>query len=88
MNRRQPIGSIAGAAAATAADMRVSHTKDAKPAFAAVAPDRHQPGPLPLKPARFPGLANALLTSHNDHEDAGARAPQQLRNRFRKESAS
>ncbi|HEX8115120.1 MAG TPA: Fe-Mn family superoxide dismutase [Kofleriaceae bacterium] len=72
MNRRQAIGSIAGTVAATAAAVRVSHAKDAKPAFAPVAPGGHKPVPLPFNPAKLPGLSEKLLTSHHDNNYAGA----------------
>ena len=72
MNRRQAIGSIAGAVAATAVAARASHAKDAKPAFAPVAPGGHKPVPLPFNPAKLPGLSEKLLTSHHDNNYAGA----------------
>jgi Fe-Mn family superoxide dismutase len=72
MNRRQAIGSIAGTVAATAAAVRVSHAKDAKPAFAPLAPGGHKPVPLPFNPAKLPGLSEKLLASHHDNNYAGA----------------
>jgi Fe-Mn family superoxide dismutase len=72
MNRRQAIGSIAGAVAVTAATVRISHAKDAKPAFAPVAPGGHKPVPLLFNPAKLPGLSEKLLTSHHDNNYAGA----------------
>jgi hypothetical protein len=49
MNRRQAIGSIAGAVAATAAATRITHAKGAeKPALTPVAPGGHKPVPLPF----------------------------------------
>lgn len=72
MNRRQAIGSIAGTVAATAAAVRVSHAKDAKPAFAPVEPGGHKPVPLAFHPAKLPGLSEKLLTSHHDNNYAGA----------------
>src|ERR1044071_9663719 len=72
MNRRQAIGSIAGTVAATAAAVRVSHAKDAKPTFAPVEPGGHKPVPLPFNPAKLPGLSEKLLTSHHDNNYAGA----------------
>ncbi len=72
MNRRQAIGSIAGTVAAAAATVRVAHAKDAKPAFAPVAPGGHKPVPLPFTPSKLPGLSEKLLTSHHDNNYAGA----------------
>jgi Fe-Mn family superoxide dismutase len=72
MNRRQAIGSIAGTVAATAAAVRVSHAKDARPAFAPVEPGGHKPVPLPFNPAKLPGLSERLLTSHHDNNYTGA----------------
>src|SRR3954469_7471183 len=72
MNRRQAIGSIAGTVAVTAAAVRVSHAKDAKPAFAPVAPGGHKPVPLPFNPSKASGLSEKLLTSHHDNNYAGA----------------
>ena len=72
MNRRQAIGSIAGAVAATAAATRVSHAKPEKPALAPVAAGGHKPVPLPFNPAKLPGLSEKLLTSHHDNNYAGA----------------
>jgi Fe-Mn family superoxide dismutase len=72
MNRRQAIGSIAGAVAVTTAATRVSHAKTDKPAFAPVAPGSHKPVPLPFNAAKLPGLSEKLLTSHHDNNYAGA----------------
>jgi Fe-Mn family superoxide dismutase len=72
MNRRQALGSIAGTVAATAVAARAAHAKDAKPAFAPVAPGKHKPVALPFNPAKLPGLSEKLLTSHHDNNYAGA----------------
>ncbi len=70
MNRRQAIGSIAGAVAATAAVTRVSEAKT--PPLTPVAPGAHKPVPLPFNAAKLPGLSEKLLTSHHDSNYAGA----------------
>ncbi len=70
MNRRQAIGSIAGAVAATAAVTRVSHAKT--PPLTPVAAGAHKPVPLPFNAAKLPGLSEKLLTSHHDNNYAGA----------------
>jgi superoxide dismutase, Fe-Mn family len=70
MNRRQAIGSIAGAVAATAAVTRVSHAK--APPLAPVAAGAHKAVPLPFNAAKLPGLSEKLLTSHHDNNYAGA----------------
>jgi len=72
MNRRQAIGSIAGAVAVTAAATRISHAKNDKPAFAPAAPGSHKPVPLPFNAAKLPGLSEKLVTSHHDNNYAGA----------------
>src|SRR5215212_5614469 len=73
MNRRQAIGSIAGAVAATAAATRITHAKGAeKPALTPVAPGGHKPVPLPFSAAKLQGLSEKLLTSHHDNNSAGA----------------
>lgn len=71
MNRRQAIGSLAGAVAATAA-ARMSHAKVDKPALTPVAPGGHKPVALPFDPAKLQGLSDKLLTSHHDNNYAGA----------------
>ena len=70
MNRRQAIGSIAGAVAVTAA---IAQTSDAKtPPFTPVAPGAHKAVPLPFNAAKLTGLSEKLLTSHHDNNYAGA----------------
>ena len=72
MNRRQSIGTIAGAVVATVAATRVSSAQGKKPALTPVAPGGHKPVPLPFNPAKLPGLSEKLLTSHHDNNYAGA----------------
>ena len=72
MNRRQAIGSIAGAVAATAAATRISYAKGEKPALTPVAPGTHKPVALPFNPGKLPGLSEKLLASHHDNNYAGA----------------
>jgi superoxide dismutase, Fe-Mn family len=70
MNRREAIGSLAGAVAITAAATHSSHAKT--PALAPVAPGAHKAVRLPFDPAKLPGLSEKLLTSHHDNNYAGA----------------
>ncbi|HEY5950007.1 MAG TPA: superoxide dismutase [Kofleriaceae bacterium] len=70
MNRRQAIGSIAGAVAATAIVPRASHAKT--PPFTPIAAGAHKVVPLPFNPAKLSGLSEKLLTSHHDNNYAGA----------------
>jgi Fe-Mn family superoxide dismutase len=72
MNRRQAIGSIAGAVAVTAAATRISNAKTDKAALAPVAAGGHKPVPLPFNAAKLQGLSEKLLTSHHDNNYAGA----------------
>ena len=72
MNRRESIGTIAGAVVATVAASRVSLAKGDKPALTPVAPGGHKPAPLPFNPAKLTGLSEKLLTSHHDNNYAGA----------------
>jgi Fe-Mn family superoxide dismutase len=72
MNRRQSIGTIAGAVVATVAASRVSFAKGEKPALTPVAPGGHKPVPLPFNPAKLTGLSEKLVTSHHDNNYAGA----------------
>jgi Fe-Mn family superoxide dismutase len=72
MNRRQSIGTIAGAVVATVAAARVSSAEARKPALAPVAPGGHKPVPLPFNPTKLAGLSDKLLTSHHDNNYAGA----------------
>jgi Fe-Mn family superoxide dismutase len=72
MNRRQSIGSIAGAVVATVAATRISAAKGEKPPVSPVAPGGHKPVPLPFNAAKLPGLSEKLLTSHHDNNYAGA----------------
>ncbi|HEY0480507.1 MAG TPA: Fe-Mn family superoxide dismutase [Kofleriaceae bacterium] len=73
MNRRESIGSIAGAVVATVAATRVSFAKAAeKPALTPVALGGHKPVPLPFNPAKLTGLSEKLLTSHHDNNYTGA----------------
>ena len=70
MNRRQAIGSIAGAVVATAAVTPVSHAK--APPLTPVPPGAHKAVALPFNAAKLPGLSEKLLTSHHDNNYAGA----------------
>ena len=70
MNRRQAIGSLAGAVVATAAATSTSHAKT--PPFTPVAAGGHKPVPLPFNPAKLTGLSEKLLVSHHDNNYAGA----------------
>lgn len=70
MNRRQAIGSIAGAVAATAAVTRDSHAKT--PPLTPVAAGAHKAVPLPFNAAKLSGLSEKLLTSHHGNNYAGA----------------
>jgi Fe-Mn family superoxide dismutase len=70
MNRRQAIGSIAGAVAATTAVTRISYAKTAP--FTPVAAGAHKAAPLPFNAAKLTGLSEKLLTSHHDNNYAGA----------------
>jgi superoxide dismutase, Fe-Mn family len=72
MNRRQAIGTIAGAVVATTAASRVSSARGEKPAFKPVAPGAHKTVPLSFNPAKLPGLSEKLLVSHHDNNYAGA----------------
>ena len=72
MNRRQSIGTIAGAVVATVAATRISSAKGDKPPFTPVAAGGHKPVPLPFNPAKLPGLSEKLVTSHHDNNYAGA----------------
>jgi Fe-Mn family superoxide dismutase len=72
MNRRQVIGSIAGAVAATTVATRMSHAKTDKPALVPVAAGAHKAVPLPFDPAKLTGLSEKMLTSHHDNNYAGA----------------
>jgi Fe-Mn family superoxide dismutase len=71
MNRRQSIGTIAGAVVATVAATRVSAAKG-ELALTPVAPGGHKPAPLPFNPAKLQGLSEKLVTSHHDNNYAGA----------------
>jgi Fe-Mn family superoxide dismutase len=70
MNRREAIGSIAGAVAATAAVTRDSHAKT--PPLTPVAAGAHKAAPLPFNAAKLSGLSEKLLISHHDNNYAGA----------------
>jgi Fe-Mn family superoxide dismutase len=70
MNRRQAIGSLAGAVVATAAVTKTTHAKT--PPFTPVAAGGHKPVPLPFNPAKLTGLSEKLLVSHHDNNYAGA----------------
>src|SRR3954467_5829980 len=73
MNRRQALGSLAAAVAATAATTRVVEAKTPPPpAFTPVKPGAHKPAALPFNAAKLPGLSERLLTSHHDNNYAGA----------------
>jgi Fe-Mn family superoxide dismutase len=72
MNRRQSLGSIAGAVAATVAATRTSYAKGEKRALTPAAPGSHKPVPLPFNAAKLRGLSEKLLTSHHDNNYAGA----------------
>lgn len=69
MNRRQAIGTLAGAVAVTA----LPPTASAKaPALTPVAPGGHKVAPLPFNPAKLRGLSDKLLTSHHANNYSGA----------------
>jgi len=70
MNRRQALGSIAGAVAATTVLPHVSEART--PAFAPVAPGAHKLAPLPYNASKLRGLSDKLITSHHDNNYAGA----------------
>lgn len=72
MNRREAIGSIAGAVAATAISRGVEAKKVAAPAFTPVKPGAHKAVALPFNAAKLPGLSEKLLTSHHDNNYGGA----------------
>jgi Fe-Mn family superoxide dismutase len=73
MNRRQSIGTIAGAVVATVAAARVTSAKGEKvPPFTPMAPGGHKPVPLRFNAAKLTGLSEKLLTSHHDNNYAGA----------------
>lgn len=73
MNRRQAIGSIAGAVAATATASRVADAKTPPPPpFTPVKPGAHKAAALPFNAAKLPGLSEKLLTSHHDNNYGGA----------------
>src|SRR6185503_19937533 len=72
MNRRQAIGSIASAVAATAAATRLSHAKGEKPALTPVAAGAHKTVPLPFTASKLTGLSEKMITSHHDNNYAGA----------------
>src|SRR4051794_20985189 len=73
MNRRQAIGSIAGAVAATTIASRISDAKTPPaPTFTPVKPGAHKPVALPFDPAKLTGLSDKLLVSHHDNNYAGA----------------
>jgi len=72
MNRRQAIGSIAGAVVATAAATRSSEARGDKLALTPVAAGAHKVVPLPFAAGKLPGLSDRLLTSHHDMNYAGA----------------
>jgi superoxide dismutase, Fe-Mn family len=71
MNRRQAIGSIAGAVAVSTIASRVSDAKT-PPAFTPVKPGAHKAVALPFNAAKLPGLSEKLLTSHHDNNYGGA----------------
>ena len=71
MNRRQSIGTIAGAVVATVAASRIASAKGEK-LLTPVAPGGHKPVPLPFQPGKLPGLSEKMLTSHHDNNYAGA----------------
>ena len=70
MNRRQALGSLAGAAALTAAAGRTAEAK--APPFFPVAPGAHKAVPLPFNATKLAGLSEKLLSSHHDNTYAGA----------------
>jgi len=72
MNRRESIGTIAGAVVATVAATRVSAAKGETPPLTPVAAGAHKPVALPFNPAKLTGLSEKLLTSHHDNNYAGA----------------
>lgn len=70
MNRREAIGSLAGAVAATVAVTRTSHAKT-RP-FVPIAAGAHKVVPLPFNATKLPGLSEKLLTSHHANNYGGA----------------
>ncbi len=73
MNRREAIGSITGAIAATTIATRFADAKTPpKPVFTPVAAGGHKPVALPFKADKLSGLSEKLLTSHHDNNYAGA----------------
>lgn len=73
MNRREAIGSIAGAVAITATARLAEARKAAPPpAFTPAKPGTHKPVALPFNAAKLPGLSEKLLTSHHDNNYTGA----------------
>jgi Fe-Mn family superoxide dismutase len=72
MNRRQAIGSIAGAVAATTLVTRTSQAKTPPAPFSPAKPGTHKPIALPFDATKRPGLSDKLLISHHDNNYAGA----------------
>jgi Fe-Mn family superoxide dismutase len=70
MNRRQALGTFAGAVAVTAVLPTTSHAK--APPLTPVAPGGHKPVPLPFNPAKLAGLSEKLLSSHHANNYTGA----------------
>jgi superoxide dismutase, Fe-Mn family len=69
MNRREALGTFAGAAAVTALPA-TSHAK--APTLSPVAPGGHKVVPLPFNPGKLRGLSEKLLTSHHANNYSGA----------------
>lgn len=70
MNRREVVGALAGSVVAATALGRTAEAKT--PAFAPVAPGKHEVRPLSFNAAKLAGLSEKLLTSHHDNNYAGA----------------
>ncbi len=73
MNRREAIGSIAGAVAATTIATRAADARTPpKLTFTPVKPGQHKVVALPFNAAKLTGLSEKLLTSHHDNNYGGA----------------
>jgi len=76
MNRRQALGSFAGAIATTTlvgiAEAKKKAPPPPAPTFTPIAPGAHKVVPLPFDPAKRAGLSEKLLVSHHDNNYAGA----------------
>jgi Fe-Mn family superoxide dismutase len=71
MNRREALGSLAGAAIATTV-VHADPKTAPRTSFNPVAPGGHKVLPLAFDPAKLRGLSEKLLTSHHANNYAGA----------------